>query len=56
MGITTRVERKVVELEEFGIAEVREASDEPDWARIDEVAPEFEQSGRRATLRYKTNE
>lgn len=54
--MTARVERIVVELEEFGIAEGREAGDVPDWAKIDEGAPEFEQSGRRIGFRYKTNE
>lgn len=52
-GMTARVARKVVELEEFGIAEVREAADVPDWARISEVAPEFDKEEKRVTLSYK---
>ncbi|KAB8302420.1 hypothetical protein EYC80_005835 [Monilinia laxa] len=44
-GMTARVARKVMELEESGIAEVREAADVPDWARISDVVPEFEKGG-----------
>ncbi|KAG4029820.1 hypothetical protein MFRU_014g01190 [Monilinia fructicola] len=55
-GMTARVARKVMELEEFGIAEVREAADIPDWARISDVVPEFGKEGRRVTLRYSRND
>ncbi|KAI9650078.1 hypothetical protein NHQ30_000091 [Ciborinia camelliae] len=55
-GMTARVARMVMELEEFGIAEVREAADVPDWARISDVAPAFEKEGRRVTLRYTRND
>ncbi|KAM0156166.1 hypothetical protein ACHAQE_006464 [Botrytis cinerea] len=53
--LTARVARKVVELEEHGIKNVREAADIPDWARISDVEPEFEREARRATLTYKRN-
>ncbi|TEY71534.1 hypothetical protein BOTCAL_0091g00190 [Botryotinia calthae] len=54
--LTARVARKVVELEEYGMKDVREAADIPDWARISDVEPEFEREARRVTLTYKRND
>jgi len=51
-GMTARVARVVMEMEEYGIAEVREAADVPDWARVSNVEPEFDKEGRRVTLTY----
>ncbi|TGO92103.1 hypothetical protein BPOR_0010g00150 [Botrytis porri] len=54
-GMTARVARKVMELEEYGIENVREAADIPDSARISDVDPKFEE-GRRVTLTYNRSD
>ncbi|KAF7958871.1 hypothetical protein EAE96_002400 [Botrytis aclada] len=55
-GMAARVARKVIELEEYGIEDVREAADIPDWARISDIEPEFDREGRRVTLTYKRSD
>ncbi|TGO63653.1 hypothetical protein BOTNAR_0097g00240 [Botryotinia narcissicola] len=55
-GMTARVGRRVIELEEYGIEDVREAADIPDWARISDVEPQFEKDGRRVTLTYNRSD
>ncbi|KAF7949632.1 uncharacterized protein EAE97_003141 [Botrytis byssoidea] len=55
-GMTARVGRRVIELEEYGIEDVREAADIPDWARVSDVEPQFEKDGRRVTLTYNRSD
>ena len=50
--LTARVAEKVVEIEEAGLGEVRSCEDVPDWARISDVEPIFDQYARRVTIRY----
>lgn len=50
--LTAKVARRVVEIEEEGLGEIRCAADVPLWARISEVEPIFDQEARRAKISY----
>jgi hypothetical protein len=50
--LTARVAERVVKIEEEGLGEVTCASDVPDWARISEVQPTFDQYARMAVVKY----
>ncbi|KAH8678856.1 hypothetical protein BGZ60DRAFT_468234 [Tricladium varicosporioides] len=50
--LTAKVARRVMEIEEEGLGEIRCAEDVPLWARISEVEPIFDQEARRAKISY----
>jgi hypothetical protein len=54
--LTAKVARRVVEIEEAGLTNVRCSEDVPDWARISSVNPLFDPVGRKATLTYSRPE
>ncbi|EDO02147.1 predicted protein [Sclerotinia sclerotiorum 1980 UF-70] len=51
LDMVARVSRKVIELQECAVVQVRETTDVPNLAKIINMIPEFEQK-KRATFRY----
>ncbi|RDW65135.1 hypothetical protein BP6252_10786 [Coleophoma cylindrospora] len=50
--LTSKVAQRVLDIEEFGLQDVRSCDDVPDWARISNVFTVVEPFRRRATLTY----